>query len=568
MFKFLKGKLKGAISKFSKKVEEEVKEEEQVEKESIKEKAIEEGPIEELSRTTSSLPMTRAEALELVKKYNKDISDLNHYLESEAIMKALAKKLGEDEEYWAMLGLLHDVDWGITKENTKDHLTKSSEILKQAGFDDNFINIVISHGYGFDCAGLKDKQRTQKIEYALACSETITGLIHAYALMKGSIEDIELKGLKKKFKDKNFAAAVNRDIIRECEKLGLELSEFFDLVIDAVKSVASEVGLAKEETIKEKTIEEKPIEEKETIKDEKPEPTEEKKGFFSKFTEKISTTKISYDKFEKLFSDLELILMENNVAMEVIDKIKNDLAQNMVEKPIKRTKIEETIKESLKNSIDELFDVEKVDLWSSIKTKEEKPFVIAFFGINGSGKTTTIAKVANMLKEKNISCVLAASDTFRAASIEQLQHHADKLGIKLIKHDYGSDPAAVAFDAVKHAKSKDIDVVLVDTAGRLHSQKNLIEEMKKIIRIAKPDLKIFVGEAITGNDCVEQAKSFDEAVGIDGLILSKADVDEKGGAAISVSYVTKKPIMYFGVGQEYSDLKKFEANIVVEGLGL
>ncbi|MBL7056474.1 signal recognition particle-docking protein FtsY, partial [Candidatus Woesearchaeota archaeon] len=186
----------------------------------------------------------------------------------------------------------------------------------------------------------------------------------------------------------------------------------------------------------------------------------------------------------------------------------------------------------------------------------------------GSGKTTSIAKVANMLKNNKFSCVLAASDTFRAASIEQLEYHGKQLGIKVIKHDYQSDPAAVAFDAIKHAKAKEIDVVLIDTAGRLHSNSNLIEEMKKIIRISKPDLKIFVGESITGNDCIEQAKAFNDAVGIDGIILTKADVDEKGGAAISVSYVTKSPIMYFGVGQEYIDLKEFDSNMVVEGLGL
>jgi len=315
-----------------------------------------------------------------------------------------------------------------------------------------------------------------------------------------------------------------------------------------------------DEERKEKTkVEEEPKE----AKQEEP----EKKGFFGKLKEKIVTTKLSYEKFENLFSDLELILMENNVAMEVIEKIKSDLGKNLVEKPIRRTKIEETIKESLKNSIDNLFKVEEINLLRKIKY-EEKPFVIAFFGINGSGKTTTLAKIANLLKERKISCVLAASDTFRAASIEQLQVHADNLGIKLIKQDYGSDPAAVAFDAIKHAKAKNIDVVLIDTAGRLHSNINLMDELKKIVKVAKPNLKLFVGESIAGNDCIEQAKTFNEAVGIDGIILAKADIDEKGGTAISVSYVTKKPIIYLGTGQEYSDLKEFEPNSVVEGLGL
>ena len=312
--------------------------------------------------------------------------------------------------------------------------------------------------------------------------------------------------------------------------------------------------------------------------DEKEQATEEQKpikkipsqtkGFFQSIKEKIITTKINEEQFEKLFWDLELALMENNVAMEVIEKIKNDLKEELVEKPIRRTKVEETIQETLKFSIENLFLSSGFDLIQEIKNKNEKPYVIAFFGINGSGKTTSIAKLAHMLKEMRISCVLAASDTFRAASIEQLQQHADNIGVKLIKHDYGADPAAVAFDAIKHAKAKSIDAVLIDTAGRMHSNENLLAEMKKIIRVAKPDLKIFVGESITGNDCIEQAKTFNEAVGIDGIILAKSDVDEKGGAAVSVSYVTKKPILYFGTGQRYGDLQKFNSEIIMKNLGL
>jgi len=295
---------------------------------------------------------------------------------------------------------------------------------------------------------------------------------------------------------------------------------------------------------------------------------QEKKGFFSKITEAVTTTKISKDKFEDLFSHLELILLENNVAVQVVDKIKNDLEKDIVDKPIRRLQVEQTIQQSLKSSIEGLFSIPSINLITSINGKKEKPFVIAFFGINGSGKTTSIAKLAYLLSKQNISCILAAADTFRAASIEQLQHHADAIGVKLIKHSYGADPAAVAFDAVKHAQAKGIDVVLIDTAGRLHSNTNLMQEMQKISRVAKPDLKLFIGESITGNDCVEQAVSFDEAVSIDGLILTKADVDEKGGAAISISYVTKKPILYWGMGQTYDDLKEFDKVALIESLGL
>ena len=189
-----------------------------------------------------SLPITREQALELIKKYDKDPYDMYHYLESEAIMGALSKRLDEDEEYWKMLGLLHDVDWGITKNNTAEHLTKAPEILKSAGFDDKFICIVVSHGYGFECAGLKDKKRTEKIEHALAAAETLTGLIHAYGLMRKSLDGMEVSGLKKKMKDKRFAAAINRDIIMECEQIGLTLDEFLDISIKAVQSIAKDVG--------------------------------------------------------------------------------------------------------------------------------------------------------------------------------------------------------------------------------------------------------------------------------------------------------------------------------------
>lgn len=300
--------------------------------------------------------------------------------------------------------------------------------------------------------------------------------------------------------------------------------------------------------------------------EELPEEIPKKKAFFTKIKEKIITKKISENQFTDLFWDLEVALMENNVAVEVIGKIKEDLKDSIVEKPIIRSKVEETIMGTLKSSIEDLLKIEQFDFLE--KVKEKKPFVICFIGINGSGKTTTIAKIAKLLEKNNLSCVLAASDTFRAASIEQLQKHADNLKVKLIKHNYGSDPAAVAYDAIEHAKSKNIDVVLIDTAGRVHSNANLTEEMKKIIRVAKPDLKIFVGESITGNDCVEQAKKFNEAISIDAIILSKADIDEKGGAALSVSYVTKKPIIFIGTGQEYEDIKKFEPDMVINNLGL
>jgi len=192
-----------------------------------------------------TLPLTREQALELLKKYDQKESDMNHYLESEAIMRGLANKFGEDVEYWGMLGLLHDIDWALTRDNVGEHLTKAHEILKQAGFDDEFIQTILSHGYGHEILPQwKDKKREKKVEHALAAAETLTGIIYAYALMRGGIiEDMQVKGLKKKFKDKGFAANCNRDIVREIEKTGLSLDEFFEISINALKKIKEEVGL-------------------------------------------------------------------------------------------------------------------------------------------------------------------------------------------------------------------------------------------------------------------------------------------------------------------------------------
>lgn len=193
-----------------------------------------------------TLPITRDEAIELLKEMPQQESDMNHYLETEAIMKALAKHFGEDEEYWGMIGLLHDVDWALTRDNWEEHTVKAEEILKEKGFDDEFIQIVQSHGYGYDeIPKFKGNERTKKIEYCLIAAETVTGIIYAYALLKGkNISDMELKGLKKKFKDKAFARNCNRDLVREIEKAGLELGEFLQIAMDAVKGIKDQIGLA------------------------------------------------------------------------------------------------------------------------------------------------------------------------------------------------------------------------------------------------------------------------------------------------------------------------------------
>ena len=297
------------------------------------------------------------------------------------------------------------------------------------------------------------------------------------------------------------------------------------------------------------------------------EKTEKKEGFFAKLASKLSTSTLTQGQFDELFQELEMALLENNVALQVVDKIHDELSRDLVGIEVKKSKVQETIINSLKETILSIL-IEPPNLIESIKKKLKGPYVIIFVGINGSGKTTSIAKLASYLKQNNISCVLAAADTFRAASIEQLEKHAESLEIPIIKHQYGSDPAAVTFDAKKYAETHKINVVLIDTAGRMYTKTNLIKEMEKIVRVSQPDLKIFVAESITGNDATEQAKTFNESINIDGIILSKADIDEKAGTILSVSYITKKPIYFLGTGQKYSDLTPFTKQTILKNLGL
>jgi len=335
---------------------------------------------------------------------------------------------------------------------------------------------------------------------------------------------------------------------------------------EEIEKVAEEVETEKIEEINK----EKPkIEISESSKEPIEEVQEKKQGFFAKLFKKIApsgTVTLEQKHVDELFEEIEITLLENNVALEVVDKIRSNLSKDLVGIEVKKDKIESTILTSLKNSILEVL-IEPPNLVEEIK-KSVSPYVILFFGINGSGKTTSIAKLASILQKQGISVVMAAGDTFRAASIEQLQTHGKKLNIPVIASQYGSDPASVAFDAIKYAEKNKIKAVLIDTAGRMYTKANLLREMEKIIRISKPNLKIFVGESITGNDATEQAKTFNESAGIDGIILSKADIDEKAGTILSVSYVTGKPIYFLGTGQDYKDLTPFTKSTVLKNIGL
>ncbi len=257
--------------------------------------------------------------------------------------------------------------------------------------------------------------------------------------------------------------------------------------------------------------------------------------------------------------ELQVALIENNVAFEVSQEV-CDLAKDRLRgKRVKKKEAEQEIRRALEEVVRKELSIEKKDLLEIVreKARNKEPAVLVFVGFNGSGKTTTIAKIAKLLMDNGFSCVIAAGDTFRAAAIQQLEEHARNLGVPVIKQDYGADPAAVIYDAVNHARSKGINVVLADTAGRNPQDKNLVKELEKIVRVNKPDLVLLVAEAISGNDLIEQARIF-ASVRVDGVILTKWDVDEKGGAALSICHVLRKPIYYLGTGQGYDDLEEFD----------
>lgn len=278
-------------------------------------------------------------------------------------------------------------------------------------------------------------------------------------------------------------------------------------------------------------------------------------GIFSFVREKT----ISEKHLEDTLWDLEMGLLEGDVAMEVASNVVDSVKNNLVGRKIKRSNdITEYTFNALKDAVSDIIDIPGKSMTEMIEEKENGPFVVMFVGINGTGKTTTIGKLANYYLKKGYEPVIAASDTFRAGAIEQVTHHADNVGVKIIKHQKGSDPAAVAFDAVEHARAKGKEIVLIDTAGRMQTNTNLMDEMKKIKRVSKPDLVVFVGDALTGNDATEQAAKFNEAIDIDGVILTKADADSKGGASLSIGYVIKRPILFLGVGQGYDDIKEYD----------
>jgi len=299
-----------------------------------------------------------------------------------------------------------------------------------------------------------------------------------------------------------------------------------------------------------------------------PEMFEKLKSRLSGLVNKITTTELKAEKLRPVLSDFKLSLIENDVAFPVAERICDEMEKRLDGVQIKRLEDRRKIvKANLREVLLEtMLTNDKVDLLKAIKEKRKngEPYVIVFVGINGTGKTTTIAKLVQFLTKQGHSVVLACSDTYRAGSIEQLEEHAKRLGVRMIKHKYGADPAAVAYDTVNHAKAHGTNVVLIDTAGRIQTNRNLMNELAKIKRIVNPDLTVLTVDSLTGNDAVMQAEEFHKSVGIDATILTKVDADVKGGSALSVTYVTKKPIIFIGTGQKYDDLEEFKPEKFLE----
>jgi fused signal recognition particle receptor len=289
---------------------------------------------------------------------------------------------------------------------------------------------------------------------------------------------------------------------------------------------------------------------------------EKLKSGFKGLVTKVTTAELKAENLRPILEEFKLTLAENDVAFQVADKVCGELEKRLSGVQIKRLDdrkkiVEDNLRQVL---LDVMLTDKKIDLLTKAEERRQKkePLVLLFVGINGTGKTTTIAKVAQFFKDKKYSVVLAGSDTYRAGSIEQLEEHARRLNLKMIKHQYGADPAAVAFDAVSHAKAHGVNIVIIDTAGRMQTNQNLMNELSKVKRVVKPDYAILTVDSLAGNDAVQQAEEFDKCVGIDATILTKVDADVKGGAALSVTYVTQKPILFIGVGQTYKDLELFD----------
>ena len=273
---------------------------------------------------------------------------------------------------------------------------------------------------------------------------------------------------------------------------------------------------------------------------------------------------------DNLLEELEWVLLESDISQHatsaIIDSLRSALIGSRLRKGAQLPKVLEA---ALKRALHVLLEAGYWDFDASVQgflDAGDAPVVIMLVGVNGTGKTTTAAKIAQRLLNKNISVIAAAGDTFRAGAIQQLESHCENLGIRCISSQRGGDSAAIARDAIESAKAKGIDVVLVDTAGRMQNKTNLMNELNKVRKVTNPHLTLFVGDSLAGNDAVDQAKMFQEIMRFDGAVLTKMDTDAKGGAGLSIAYATGRPIVFAGVGQGYDDLLQFNPQWLLDQL--
>lgn len=274
----------------------------------------------------------------------------------------------------------------------------------------------------------------------------------------------------------------------------------------------------------------------------------------------VTEKEIEEDDISGVLEKFRLKLLESNVSFSAAESIEASVKENLIGKEAGRFSIEEEVEKAVKKEIRETV-TDEYDLFNELDSIDDPS--IFFIGFNGSGKTTTLAKVSKYLEDNGLDTVFGAGDTFRAASMEQLEEHGEALDKKVITHEYESDPAAVAYDAIEHAE-KQGKVALIDTAGRSHADRNLMEELEKMIDVNDPDITFLVVDALAGNDVVEQIQAYEGM--FDAVIVTKMDIDEKGGTVISAARESGKPIAFKGTGQAYEDLERFDTEEFIENL--
>lgn len=408
------------------------------------------------------------------------------------------------------------------------------------------------------------------------------------------VEDEPIKVEEFKPKKEKKKSSKKKEIIKEVkaspEEMEKESLDSVEKEVEDISEIDSEIkeekkgffskvfGKKEEESLDTEELEELPQEiEKESLDsvEKKIEDIQnldeevKEEGVFTKAFTKLKSKKIDIDDFDKIWVELQIFLLEINIAYEIVEKIEIRLKEELINQSFNRFKLSQKIREVLESEIENVLVTREANFkekLNEIKLNESGPVKILILGVNGTGKTTTIAKIVNYLQKNNLSVAVAAADTFRAAAIEQLEEHSKKLNFKLIMHKNGSDPAAVAFDAIEHATAKKLDVVLIDTAGRMPNNSNLMNELQKVKRISKAHLALFVGDSIAGNDLIDQIELFNKGVEIDGAILTKVDTDEKPGSIVTTAFAVEKPIYFLGNGQTYDDLIEFDAKLIAQKL--